>query len=76
MEWRIAVIPIDGVGPVVETGPVFTGTNYSFAWSPDGTTIALNDVDNSTTWLLDAAGGAERQANWSVRAGNRPPGNA
>jgi hypothetical protein len=63
--WRMGVFATDGSGTVIETGPVFVKYRYAYGWSPDGTVIVVKDVDAHETWLLDAAGGPERQAPWT-----------
>jgi Tol biopolymer transport system component len=67
--WRIGVISIDGSGPIISTGPTFTGPQPICTWSPDGTVIILNDTPKPETWLLDPDGGAGRRADWIDTSG-------
>ena len=70
-DWRVGVMSIDlsTAGSIVETGPTFSGSSFGYGWAPDGTQVVVSDVDHGKTWLLDAAGGPERLANWPVPDG-------
>ena len=69
--WRIGVIPLDGAGPVVETGPVYTA-EAGVAWSPDGKSILVNDSAARETWVLDATGGPGTRATWNDPTADAP----
>jgi dipeptidyl aminopeptidase/acylaminoacyl peptidase len=69
--WRIGVIPLDGTGDVVETGPFFSA-EVGVGWSPDGQSIVVTDAAHDTVWLLDAAGGPERRLR-GLDAATDPP---
>jgi WD40 repeat protein len=70
--WRIGIISLDESAQVVLTGPVFTGSGFGLAWSPDGTTIGVNDSTMHKIWLLDPAGGDHRLASWIDPSGEAP----
>lgn len=70
--WRIGVISIDGSGPIITAGPTFTGSEPIFTWSPDGTVIVVNDLQEEETWLLDPDGGPGRRADWMDPSGEPP----
>ena len=63
--WQATIVPTDGVGESVVTGPVFEGGGYVFTWSPDGQLIVVNDTSTREVWLLDANGGPERRGGWT-----------
>ena len=62
---RPTIVPTDGVGESVVTGPVFEGGGYVFTWSPDGQLIVVNDTSTREVWLLDANGGPARRGGWT-----------
>ena len=63
--WQARVRAVDGIGPVTKTGPEYEGAGAIMRWSPDGTALVVNHHYWGQTWLLDPAGGRERQASWT-----------
>jgi len=61
----IAVIRADGTGPIIQTGPVLSGTAH-FWWSPDSTKILMFPDDSTVTnaFLLDPNGGDWTTVPW------------
>jgi Tol biopolymer transport system component len=70
--WRMGVVSIDGSEPTILAGPTFTGDERICAWSPDGTLIIVNEVEQQETWLLDPGGGPGRLGDWSDPSGEPP----
>lgn len=70
--WRVGVVSIDGSEPMILAGPTFTGQERICAWSPDGTLIIVNDVEQQETWLLDSSGGPARRGDWNDLSGEPP----
>jgi hypothetical protein len=68
--WRITVIPVDGSAGVVTTGPAFEGSDFFVGWSPDATSIIVNDAQKHETLLLDPSGGGHRPAFWVDTGGS------
>ena len=69
--YQLAIIPADGVGPVVMLGAEHTSSSggvdtgaADVLFSPDGTKVYASYHDDSTTWLLDAATGKGQQVSW------------
>ena len=70
-QYHLALVPVDGSGPVVEIGPAHaTGTNGASAvFSPDGTKVLVFYKDDGSSWMLDVTGGSGRRLDWSYTAG-------
>ena len=62
---RISVVRADGTGPVIQTGPVLSGTVHR-TWPPDSTRVLMmpDDVTNGSAYLLDPAGGQWTTVAW------------
>lgn len=69
--WRIGVVALDGSGLILTSGPSFP-SDQTCAWSPDGTVIVVNDLQQEETWLLDPNGGPARRAKWTDVSGEPP----
>jgi hypothetical protein len=67
--WRIGITSIDGSGPIIATGPTFTGPEAICSWSPDGSLVIVNDRQQRETWLLDPNGGVGRRVAWINTSG-------
>jgi Tol biopolymer transport system component len=70
-QYHLALIPVGGNGPVIETGPAHdTRTNGAqMQFSPDGKSILAMYQQDGSSWLLDAAGGPGRRLEWSYAGG-------
>jgi Tol biopolymer transport system component len=62
---RVTVIPTDGTGRMIETGPELSG-GAQWIWAPDSSKILMfpNDVASGTAYLLDPAGGPWTTVPW------------
>jgi hypothetical protein len=62
---RVTVIPTDGTGRLIETGPELSG-GAQYLWAPDSSRILMfpNDVASGTAYLLDPAGGPWTTVPW------------
>jgi Tol biopolymer transport system component len=68
-EYQLAVVPVGGGGQAVPIGPRFSEATAEpfLSFSPDGALILGNYPADGSTWLLNVAGGNDRQMSW-------PPG--
>ena len=63
---RVSIVPSDGTGQVIETGPeVSNGAHW--IWSPDSTKLLMfpNGVDTGKAYLLDPSGGPWTDVPWT-----------
>lgn len=62
---HVSVAPVDGTGPVIQTGPELQGTRH-WVWSPDSSKILMIPDDGATqAYLLDPNGGPWTTVPWN-----------
>ncbi|MFI5042726.1 MAG: TolB family protein, partial [Acidimicrobiales bacterium] len=65
---RVSVVPSDGTGPLIQTGPELKGTT-NFNWAPDSSKILMvtsDAADSPGYYLLDPAGGPWTKVAWQA----------
>lgn len=61
---RLNVVPADGSGPAVSTGP--SRSTFGMAWTPDGTGLLYLADGSDTPLMLDPGGGPSRSVPWTT----------
>ena len=63
--WELHIRSMNGSGPETTSDRLVEGGASSYRWSPDGTLLVVNQHYYPGTWLVDAATGKARKAQWT-----------